>query len=44
MLSNPCSGDFFPNIQSKPPQVQLDAISSYPVSCYTGEETIQPPP
>ncbi|KAK4816514.1 hypothetical protein QYF61_017614 [Mycteria americana] len=29
----------FPNIQSKPPLVQLEAISSCPVTCYLGEET-----
>ncbi|KAK4814535.1 hypothetical protein QYF61_022254 [Mycteria americana] len=29
----------FPNIQSKPPMVQLEAISSCPITCYLGEET-----
>ncbi|KAK4828257.1 hypothetical protein QYF61_024864 [Mycteria americana] len=29
----------FPNIQSKPPLVQLEAISSCPITCYQGEET-----
>ncbi|KAK4831895.1 hypothetical protein QYF61_020042 [Mycteria americana] len=29
----------FPNIQSKPPLVQLEAISSRPITCYLGEET-----
>ncbi|KAK4818647.1 hypothetical protein QYF61_016618 [Mycteria americana] len=31
--------NFFRNIQSKPPLEQLEAISSYPVTCYLGEET-----
>ncbi|KAK4830766.1 hypothetical protein QYF61_013255 [Mycteria americana] len=39
MLDNPFSEVRFPNIQSKPPLVQLEAISSCPVSCYVGEET-----
>ncbi|KAK4816851.1 hypothetical protein QYF61_023973 [Mycteria americana] len=29
----------FPNIRSKPPLVQLEAISSRPITCYLGEET-----
>ncbi|KAK4832426.1 hypothetical protein QYF61_023105 [Mycteria americana] len=29
----------FPNIQSKPPLVQLEAISSHPITYYMGEET-----
>ncbi|KAK4823224.1 hypothetical protein QYF61_027565 [Mycteria americana] len=29
----------FPHIQSKPPLVQLEAISSRPIPCYLGEET-----
>ncbi|KAK4806198.1 hypothetical protein QYF61_001121 [Mycteria americana] len=29
----------FPNIQSKPPLAQLEAISSCPIACYLGEET-----
>ncbi|KAK4813521.1 hypothetical protein QYF61_009247 [Mycteria americana] len=29
----------FPNIQSKPPLVQLETSSSYPIPCYLGEET-----
>ncbi|KAK4810554.1 hypothetical protein QYF61_004517, partial [Mycteria americana] len=29
----------FPNIQSKPPLAQLEAISSCPITCYLGEET-----
>jgi len=31
--------DIFPNIQSKPPLAQLEAISSCPMTCYLGEET-----
>ncbi|KAK4819124.1 hypothetical protein QYF61_025591 [Mycteria americana] len=47
MLDNPFSEVKFPNIQSKPPLVQLQAISSRPMACYLGEETdptsLQPP-
>ncbi|KAK4827874.1 hypothetical protein QYF61_022268 [Mycteria americana] len=39
MLDNPFSEEKFPNIQSKPPLVQLEAISSHPIICYLGEET-----
>ncbi|KAK4810615.1 hypothetical protein QYF61_007352 [Mycteria americana] len=39
MLHNPFSEVKFPNIQSKPPLVQLEAISSCPITCYLGEET-----
>ncbi|KAK4830648.1 hypothetical protein QYF61_012491 [Mycteria americana] len=39
MLNNPFSEVKFPNIQSKPPLVQLEAISSCPMACYLGEET-----
>ncbi|KAK4831743.1 LOW QUALITY PROTEIN: hypothetical protein QYF61_018873 [Mycteria americana] len=39
MLDNPFGEDIFPNIQSKPPLVQLEAISSHPITCYLGEET-----
>ncbi|KAK4810950.1 hypothetical protein QYF61_013358 [Mycteria americana] len=39
MLDNPFREEKFPNIQSKPPLVQLEAISSCPVTCYLGEET-----
>ncbi|KAK4829570.1 hypothetical protein QYF61_005239 [Mycteria americana] len=39
MLDNPFSKVKFPNIQSKPPLVQLEAISSRPIACYLGEET-----
>ncbi|KAK4825176.1 LOW QUALITY PROTEIN: hypothetical protein QYF61_024656, partial [Mycteria americana] len=39
MLDNPFSEVKFPNIQSKPPLVQPEAISSCPITCYLGEET-----
>ncbi|KAK4824730.1 hypothetical protein QYF61_018118, partial [Mycteria americana] len=39
MLDNPFSEVKFPNIQSKPPLVQLEAISSRPITCYLGKET-----
>ncbi|KAK4807082.1 hypothetical protein QYF61_018423 [Mycteria americana] len=39
MLDKPFSEVKFPNIQSKPPLVQLEAISSCPITCYLGEET-----
>ncbi|KAK4825597.1 hypothetical protein QYF61_000686 [Mycteria americana] len=39
MLDNPFSEEKFPNIQSKPPLAQLEAISSCPITCYLGEET-----
>ena len=29
----------FPNIQSKPPLMQLEAIASRPITSYLGEET-----
>ena len=38
-FDNPFSEEIFPNIQSKPPLVQLEAIFSRPVTCYLGEET-----
>ncbi|PKU29473.1 protein diaphanous hypothetical protein [Limosa lapponica baueri] len=39
MLDNPFSEEIFPNIQSKPPLAQLEAISSCPVACHLGDET-----
>ncbi|KAK4823531.1 hypothetical protein QYF61_003040 [Mycteria americana] len=39
MLDNPLGEEKFPNIQSKPPLAQLEAISSHPITCYLGEET-----
>lgn len=31
--------EILPSIQSKPPLVELEGISSFPVTCYVGEET-----
>ncbi|KAK4831237.1 hypothetical protein QYF61_016335 [Mycteria americana] len=39
MLDNPLGEEKFPNIQSKPPLAQLEAISSCPITCYLGEKT-----
>ncbi|KAK4818965.1 hypothetical protein QYF61_022632 [Mycteria americana] len=39
MLDNPFSEVKFPNVQSKPPLAQLEAISSCPITSYLGEET-----
>ncbi|KAK4816629.1 hypothetical protein QYF61_019328 [Mycteria americana] len=39
VLENPFGEEIFPNIQSKPPLAQLEAISSCPITCYMGEET-----
>ncbi|KAK4821003.1 hypothetical protein QYF61_010734 [Mycteria americana] len=39
MLDNPLGEEKFPNIQSKPPLAQLEAISSCPITFYLGEET-----
>ncbi|KAK4823524.1 hypothetical protein QYF61_003033 [Mycteria americana] len=39
MLDNPFSEVKFPNIQSKLPLAQLEAVSSHPITCYLGEET-----
>ena len=33
------SKEIVPNIQSKPPLIQLEAISSHPIANYSGEET-----
>jgi len=33
------SKEIFPNIQSKPPLMQLEAIASRPVARYLGEQT-----
>ncbi|KAK4812409.1 hypothetical protein QYF61_019643 [Mycteria americana] len=38
-LDNPFCEVKFPNIQSKPLLVQLEAIASRPITCYLGEET-----
>ena len=37
------SKDIFPNIQSKPPLTQLEAISLHPTMSYLGEETNKGP-
>ncbi|PKU48776.1 ryanodine receptor hypothetical protein [Limosa lapponica baueri] len=39
MLDNPFSEEIFPNIQSKPPLAQIEAMSCCPITCYLGEET-----
>jgi len=39
MLDNPFSEEIFPNIHTKPPLAQLEAIFSHPITCYLGEET-----
>lgn len=43
-FDNPLSEEIFPNIQLKPPLVQLEATSSYPVICYLGEVLQKPRP
>ena len=35
----PLRKDIFPNLQSKPPLTQLEAISSHPIDSYLGEKT-----
>jgi len=35
--------EIFPNLQSKAPLTQLEAIASHPVAGYLGEETQHPP-
>ena len=39
MPDNSFHEEMFPNIQSEPPLVQLEAISSHTITCYLGEET-----
>jgi len=39
MSDNSFSKEIFPNIHSKPPLTQLEAIASRPVTCFLGEET-----
>jgi len=39
MLGNSFSQEVFPNIQSKLPLAQLEAVSSHPTPCHLGEET-----
>ncbi|KAK4816344.1 hypothetical protein QYF61_015658 [Mycteria americana] len=39
MLDDTFSEEIVPHIQSKPPLAKLEAISSRPMTCYSGEET-----
>jgi len=39
MFDYPSSEEFFPNTQSKPPLMQLEAIASHLIICYLGKET-----
>jgi len=39
MSDHSFSKEIFPNIQSKPPLTQLEAIASPPIASYLGEET-----
>ncbi|KAK4827417.1 hypothetical protein QYF61_017847 [Mycteria americana] len=39
ILDDTCGEEIFPNIQSKTPLVQLEAISSWSITSYLGEET-----
>jgi len=39
MSDHSSSKEIFPNIQSKPPLTQLEAIASCPITRYLGEET-----
>jgi len=39
MSDHSFSKEIFPNIQSKSPLMQLEAISSHPIVSYLGEET-----
>ena len=39
MLDNSFGEEIFPNIQSKPPLLQLEPISSHPITFYLGSET-----
>ena len=39
MSDHSFSKEIFPNIQSKPPLMQLEAIASHPIASYLGEET-----
>jgi len=43
MSDHSFSKEFFPNIQSKSPLMQLEAISSRPIASYLGEDTKHPP-
>jgi len=39
MFYNSFNEEIFPNIQSKYPLVQLEAVSTCPIACNLGEET-----
>jgi len=39
MSDHSFSKEIFPNVQSKPPLMQLEAIASSPIASYLGEET-----
>ena len=39
MLDNPFGEETLPNIRSKSPLVQLEAIASHAITCYLGKET-----
>ncbi|KAK4832619.1 hypothetical protein QYF61_024600 [Mycteria americana] len=39
VLDKPFGEEIFPNIQPKPPLDQLEAVSSFSITCYVGEET-----
>ena len=39
MSDHSLSKEIFPNIQSKPPLMQLEAIASRPINSYLGEDT-----
>ncbi|KFQ12459.1 Ryanodine receptor 3, partial [Leptosomus discolor] len=39
LMINGLGIEISPNVQSKPPLLQLEAISSHPITCYLGEET-----
>ena len=39
MPEHPFAEEIVLNIQPKPPLVQLEAVSSCPVTCYLGEDT-----
>lgn len=39
MLGNPFGEEIFPNLQTKHPLVQLEAVPSCPIACHLGEET-----
>lgn len=39
MLESPFCEETFPDIQSKPPLLQLETVSSFPIACCLEEET-----